>query len=55
MEKTTPFLSTTFLITSIITADFGIYATASGYDGKVQLKLGSDGIQVQVDGTGRGK
>lgn len=53
MEKPRNTLNQTVVSVFIVVGAIVISAVAFNYTGKIQLKFGADGIQVQVDGAGK--
>jgi hypothetical protein len=49
IKNTAPALMTALILGSVVI----ISAISLDYPGKIQMKLGIDGIQLQVDGGGR--
>ena len=51
MEKPKLTLNQTLTSAFLVVGAIVISAVAFNYSGKIQLKFGADGMQVQVDGT----
>lgn len=48
-----PAIITLGIVGSIAAGGIVIFAIASDYPGSINLRFGADGIQVQVDGSGK--